>query len=159
MSIRSTVKAIIINDNKVLLNRCFDENNGYYYSLPGGGQNQYETLHDAIIRECLEETGYNIVPLRFSGLYEEICDDPKIREIYPEYAHKMYHIFVCKLKDNILIKPTEIDDMQIDSEWINIDKLSKIRLMPEFLNNNIVNMINNHNSMFYGSDHILYCHA
>ena len=53
MSIRSTVKAIIINDNKVLLNRCFDENNGYYYSLPGGGQNQYETLHDAIIRECL----------------------------------------------------------------------------------------------------------
>ena len=159
MSIRSTVKAIIINDNKVLLNRCFDENNGYYYSLPGGGQNQYETLHDAIIRECLEETGYNIVPLRFSGLYEAICDDPKIREIYPEYAHKMYHIFVCKLKDNILIKPTEIDDMQIDSEWINIDKLSKIRLMPEFLNNNIVNMINNHNSMFYGSDHILYGHA
>ena len=159
MSIRSTVKAIIINDNKVLLNRCFDENNGYYYSLPGGGRNQYETLHDAIIRECLEETGYNIVPLRFSGLYEEICDDPKIREIYPEYAHKMYHIFVCKLKDNILIKPTEIDDMQIDSEWINIDKLSKIRLMPEFLNNNIVNMINNHNSMFYGSDHILYGHA
>ena len=71
----------------------------------------------------------------------------------------MYHIFVCKLKDNILIKPTEIDDMQIDSEWINIDKLSKIRLMPEFLNNNIVNMINNHNSMFYGSDHILYGHA
>ena len=159
MSIRSTVKAIIINDNKVLLNRCFDENNGYYYSLPGGGQNQYETLNDAIIRECLEETGHNIIPLRFSGLYEEICDDPKARKIYPEYAHKMYHIFVCKLKDNAFIKPTEIDDMQIDSEWINIEKLSKIRVMPEFLNDNIVNIINNDNDMFYGSDHILYGHA
>jgi len=28
MSIRSTAKAIIVNNNKILLNKCFDENNG-----------------------------------------------------------------------------------------------------------------------------------
>lgn len=159
MSIRSTAKAIIVDNNKVLLNKCFDENNGHYYSLPGGGQDKYETLQDAIIRECLEETGYNVIPVRFSGLYEEICDNPKTREIYPEYAHKMYHIFVCKLKDNVMTTPTEIDYMQIESRWISIEDLNKIRLMPEFLNDNILNMINEDNSMFYGSEHIQYGHA
>jgi ADP-ribose pyrophosphatase YjhB (NUDIX family) len=27
----------IIENNKILLNKCFDKNNGDYYSLPGGG--------------------------------------------------------------------------------------------------------------------------
>ena len=159
MSIRSTVKGIILNDNKVLLNKCFDENNGEYYSLPGGGQNEYETLHDALIRECLEETGYTVIPTRFSGLYEEICDDHKVRQLYPEYAHKMYHIFICKLKDGSIKEATEIDNMQIGSEWININDLNNIKLLPEFLNANILHMINNKESVFFGSDNILHAHA
>lgn len=50
MSVRSIAKKIIVNNNKILLNKCFDENNGDYYSLPCGGQHTYETLHEAIIR-------------------------------------------------------------------------------------------------------------
>lgn len=159
MSIRSAAKAIVLNGNQILLNKCFDENNGNYYSLPGGGQNTYETLHEAIVRECLEETGYNVIPLRFSALYEEICDNPKTRELYPDYIHKMYHIFICKLKNEEIVSPTEVDDMQIKSEWINISDLKKIRLLPEFLNNNILEMIHSEVSKFYGSDHIAYNHG
>ena len=134
MSIRSTAKAIIIDNNKILLNKCFDENNGDYYSLPGGGQGTYETLQEAIIRECLEETGYNVIPVRFSALYEEICDSPKTKELYPEYIHKMYHIFICKLKNNKTVKPTEIDDMQLKSEWIDINDLNKMTCCKMKLN-------------------------
>lgn len=72
MSIRSTAKAIILNKNRVLLNKCVDDNNGEYYSLPGGGQNNYETLEEAIARECLEETGYNVKAIKFIALCEEI---------------------------------------------------------------------------------------
>ena len=42
MSVRSTAKAIIIHNDKILLNKCYDKNNGHYYSLPGGGQEKYE---------------------------------------------------------------------------------------------------------------------
>jgi ADP-ribose pyrophosphatase YjhB (NUDIX family) len=158
MSIRSAAKAIIINKDKVLLNKCFDEFNGQYYSLPGGEQHTYETLHEAIIRECLEETGYSVMPKRFIALCEEICEDPKTRELYPEYIHKMYHIFLCELVDDIVKKPTEIDEMQISSEWIDIKHLNEIRLLPNALNENIVKMIRSQIPMFLGSEYIQYNH-
>lgn len=159
MSIRSAAKAIILNGNRILLNKCFDDYHGNYYSLPGGGQDTYETLQEAIVRECREETGYNVVPVRFSALYEEICDNPKTRELYPDYIHKMYHIFICKLKNEETVSPTEIDVMQLESEWININDLNKIHILPEFLNDNILEMIHSEVPKFYGSDHIAYNHG
>lgn len=159
MSIRSAAKAVIIDNGKVLLNKCYDENYGSYYSLPGGGQNTYETLHEALIRECLEETGYRVVPVRFSALCEEICDSPKTKELYPEYIHKMYHIFLCKLENKEISEPTEIDDMQISSQWIDIKDLNTIHLEPECLNTNIEKMINGEIPLFLGANHIPYNHG
>lgn len=159
MGIRSAAKAIIVNENKVLLNKCFDDNNGNYYSLPGWGQNIYESLEEAIVRECLEETGYYVIPKKFIGLCEEICEDIKFRELYPEYSHKMYHIFLCELGEEDIKDPTEIDAMQISSEWIDIESLDKIRLLPSALNNNIKNMIEDEEIMFLGTEHIRYNHG
>lgn len=159
MGIRSTAKAVIINGNKVLLNKCYDENNGEYFSLPGGGQNQYETMHEAIVRECLEETGYTVKPVRFASLCEEICDDMNIRERRPDYAHKMLHIFVCELVDNAVRTPTETDNMQIGIEWVDIKNLSDIRLLPKTVGENILNIINNDRPLFLGSEHIPFNHG
>lgn len=159
MSIRSTAKAIIINENKVLLNKCFDKYNGEYYSLPGGGQNTYETLHEAVVRECIEETGYSVIPKRFVALCEEICENSEVKEKYPEYIHKMYHIFLCELADDRVKKPTEIDDMQVGTEWVEIDNLEKIRLLPSVLNSNIYEIIKNEITMFLGSEHIEHNHG
>lgn len=159
MSVRSTAKAIIVNKDKVLLNKCFDEYNGEYYSLPGGGQHTYETLHEAVIRECLEETGYSIIPKRFAALCEEICENPKTRELYPEYIHKMYHIFLCELANDIIKKPTEVDDMQISSEWVEIKHLDKVRLLPTVLNGNMEKMISNEIPLFLGAERIQYNHG
>lgn len=159
MSVRSTAKAIIVHNDKVLLNRCFDKNYGHYYSLPGGGQNTYETLREAIVRECIEETGYTVTPVRFSALCEEICLSERTKELYPEYIHKMYHIFLCKLENKKTVKPTEIDDMQIESIWIDINNLDKIHMQPECLNGNIKKLINDDQVMFLGAKHIPYNHG
>lgn len=159
MSIRSTAKAIVINHNKVLLNCCYDKNNGKYFSLPGGGQKMYESLREAIIRECLEETGYSVLTDRFAALYEEICDDEELRGSYPDYAHKMYHIFICKLQNDHREYPTEIDTMQEKSEWVEIEKLNGIAMLPKAVGNNIMNIINSEIPLYLGSDHIQFNHG
>lgn len=159
MSIRSAAKAIIIKDGKILLNKCYDSKNDEYYSLPGGGQHKYETLTDAVIRECLEETGYTVNPIRFAALCEEICMDVRFREKYPDYAHKMYHIFMCDLIDHGLKTPTEKDNMQVSSEWIDIEFLQDIRLLPKIVGNKILSIISNSEPIFLGSEHIDFNHG
>lgn len=143
----------------MLLNNCFDKHNGEYYSLPGGGQHTCETLHEAIIRECLEETRYDVTPKKFIALCEEICENPKTKELYPEYIHKMYHIFLCELVNDIAKKPTEIDDMQVNSEWVDTRHLNEIHILPNVLKNNIVKMIESEIPMFLGSEHIQHNHG
>lgn len=159
MGIRSTAKAIILNDGKILLNRCFDPYHGEYFSLPGGGQNAYETLYEAVVRECLEETGYTVTPTAFIALFEEICDNPDIRRKHPDYAHKMYHIFKCTLSDTAVKTPTETDDMQLSTEWVDISALKNINMYPKALGINIDKIINSEYPLFLGSEHILYNHG
>lgn len=159
MSVRSTAKAIIIDDNKILLNRCYDKFNGDYYSLPGGGQNKYESIYDAIIRECKEETGYNVIPVRFCGICEEICDNEDTRTNYSQYAHKLYHLYICNIENKIIDTPTSIDDMQVESQWIDIEKLNEIRILPVALGENIYRMIKDNLTLDLGSSHIPYNHG
>ena len=150
-SVRSTVKALILHDEKILLNRCRDRNNGEYYSLPGGGQQQYETMQEALIRECREETGYTVEPVRFAALMEEICLDPEIRTLYAEYAHKMLHIFVCSLVHENAEKPTETDDLQIACEWIPVETVPSLKLLPTQVKDNFGKLLQGNCPLFFGS--------
>ncbi len=159
MSIRSTAKAIIINDNKLLLNKCRDEYNGEYYSLPGGGQHKFETMTDAVIRECLEETGYTVSPLRFAAICEEICDNEDFRQSRPEYAHKMYHIFVCRTLGEKISIPTETDELQTGTEWLDIGAIEGIKLLPKLVGENLHRILTSETPLFLGSEHIEHNHG
>ena len=154
MGIRSAVKAIIVNDGKVLLNKSHDKVHGDYYTLPGGGQHLYETLRDALIRECLEETGYTVAPVRLAALCEEIFLSNEFRKEYPDYAHRVYHVFICELADAAMKMPTEKDWMQVSCEWIDIAALAQSRMFPKLLSDNILNVINGTSPIFLGSEHV-----
>lgn len=132
--IRSTAKAIILHEGKLLLNRCQDACYGPYYSLPGGGQNQYEPLHNALARECLEETGYLIRPLRLAAVCEAICLEEAFRIAKYEYAHKMYHIFLCELANIQKRTPTLQDEAQLRCEWVAADSIN-LPLFPRLVSN------------------------
>jgi 8-oxo-dGTP diphosphatase len=131
MAVRSCVKAIVMRDGKVLLNRCRDEKGECYYTFPGGGQNPFETMRDALVRECAEETGYRVVPGAFVGMCEEIVGDPEARERFGKYAHKVYHFFRCDLADETPGVPAETDSTQTGVEWLGADEAQKARLLPE----------------------------
>ncbi|MCL2386325.1 MAG: NUDIX domain-containing protein [Defluviitaleaceae bacterium] len=156
MSIRSTVKAIIVNDGKILLNRCRDDKFGDYFSLPGGGQNQYETLHEAVVRECLEETGYAVKPVRFAALCETIFTNEDFRKSNPNHTHRIYHVFICELCDSEKATPTEKDIMQVSSEWVDISAVSSaknLRLFPTAVGDNIQSILDGTSPVFLGSNY------
>jgi len=156
MSIRSTVKAVIIKDGKLLVNMCRDDKFGDYFSLPGGGQNQYETLQEAVVRECLEETGYFVTPVRFAALCETIFTDENFRKSHPDYTHRIYHVFICELIDDKQVMPTKKDDMQVGSEWVDISSISSkdnTRLFPVAVGDNIQSILNEIAPVFLGSNY------
>ena len=67
--IRNSAKAIIIEDGRLLAIKLTDEE-GFWYCLPGGGQEPGEPLEAALRRECLEEINCEI----------EICDLRFVRD-------------------------------------------------------------------------------
>lgn len=69
------VSAAIIRDNRVLIVRRAKPPSEGFYTLPGGGVEAGESLHDAITREVMEETGIAIEPIAFAGYREAVRRD------------------------------------------------------------------------------------
>ena len=69
------VSAAIIRDGKVLIVRRARAPALGVFTLPGGGVEAGETLHEAIIREVREETALTIDPLGLAGYREVIGRD------------------------------------------------------------------------------------
>jgi ADP-ribose pyrophosphatase YjhB (NUDIX family) len=69
------VSAAIIRDGKVLIVRRARPPAYGVFTLPGGGVEAGETLHQAIIREVMEETALTIEPLGLAGYREAIARD------------------------------------------------------------------------------------
>ena len=154
-NIRSTAKAIIIHDGKVLLNRSIGERIGEYYSLPGGGQNRFEPLEDAVRRECLEETGLHVRITRMAAVCEEIWDSPEMREAHPDYCHRMLHIFLCEVDESYPPEEAKEPDYQtIEAVWVPIDEVDKLPLEPVPLTQQMRAVIEGTAPLFLGT---LYC--
>lgn len=152
MGIRCSAKAIIVDNGKVLVNRCRDEETGeIYYDLPGGGQHPFETLEEAVVREVREETGYTVEVCRFGALTEEIYEDAELREKYPEYCHRILHIFIAKLTEEKRQQVTETDLGQESSEWVSLGEADELSFRPETLNGKVSRIVNGNGACFLGS--------
>jgi len=149
MAIRNSAKAIVVDNGRILLNRCTSRF-GEYYALPGGGQNPGETLIEAVKRELLEETGYRVQPMRLSGIYERIADRPGADG--EAICHKLYFIFLCKLSDPKPLRPTEHDRFQIGLEWVNIRDVRTSNLFPHAIRDNINALIGSGETIYIGSE-------
>lgn len=163
MAIRNAAKAIIVNNGKILVNRnrntlgdmCYGLPEGaVYYDLPGGGQNQYETLEEAVRRECLEETGYTVTVNRLAALYEEISTNERFRAEYARYAHKIHFIFVCGITGEKANPPTEKDLDMLEAEWVDIGTIQDLPLYPEAVRTNMPLILESNNMLFLGSQSV-----
>jgi 8-oxo-dGTP diphosphatase len=152
MAIRNSAKAVIIQDSKLLVIKKEDKD-GYYFILPGGGQDHGENLHETLKRECIEEIGEEV----------EIEDLMFLREYigkHHEYSasdfqvHRMEFMFLCRLKErkeNIKngISP---DDGQIGVEWLPVSELLQHRLYPQKMRKYLIGYFNGEKPPTYLGD-------
>lgn len=155
MAIRSTAKAIILHHNKILVNRCINSQGKIYFDLPGGGQNQYETLEEALIREILEETGYLIVVGRLAAVTEEMCDGEALRKAYYDYSHRMLHIFFASLSDMCRHAVKEPDWQQQSSVWVPAGEVDALNFRPANLTGKLSSLIAGDSAQYLGCTHLV----
>jgi 8-oxo-dGTP diphosphatase len=70
--------ALIIHDEKVLLLRRRKEPYLGLFSLPGGKINSTESVHDAVVREVLEETRLPVRTAELRGVVSEVITEQNV---------------------------------------------------------------------------------
>jgi len=126
--VRNAVRALIINDGRILLLRKDGGDQGTRYALPGGAQETGETLSQALQRECLEEIGTQV---RIRDLLH-LAEWFKPRETEPPSTRQLLEfLFDCGLPPGYRPhnghKP---DKHQLDVVWMELHELAGVRLLP-----------------------------
>ena len=126
------VGAIAVHDGAVLLIRRGKGPAAGEWSVPGGHVELGETLHEAIVREVLEETGLEVVVDRYLGYVERMGAEPD------NPALGQYHFVILDFAVTVL-DPTQAPvagDDAAEVAWVPTGEVSDLRLVQgvyEFL--------------------------
>ena len=149
--VRVAVKAIILDDNRILTCRNRDSA-GDWYILPGGGQNPGESLPDALKRECFEEIGAKVEV----GQIRLVRDYIGRNHEFPQWdvdVHQVEIMFECQLQGDY--DPTvghSPDVNQTGVAWLEIEELSRHRIYPAALRDILQGGITNSSGALYLGD-------
>lgn len=131
---RPSVYAILRNGNFILT--CRNKSNGKLW-FPGGGVDEGESNEQALLRECLEETGItNIDILKFLGDFRNYF------YYEPEDLAMDAHLYFyeCTTTEEKVKANEEVDDDEsFDFKWVPIDQIAQDDLAD--LNENIYNIL------------------
>ena len=129
--IRNAVRAVVVREGAVLMQKKWAEARGTWYTLPGGGQDVTETMETALIRECEEEIGTTV---RVGALLS-VADFFKQRDkTYPSVRHVIEFYFACEVEDDYQpCSGSHPDKHQVDVVWLSVDELDQVALFPKDL--------------------------
>lgn len=128
MNKRVSSRAIIIKDNKLVVlfrRRIRDGKVVEYYSLPGGGLEEGETLEENVLREVNEELGIEIKILGYVGMEE---DEKTIQHFFHAEIVKGIPTLggeeLDRLTDDNYYEVSYLDINNLENENINyVDKI------------------------------------
>ncbi len=149
--IRNSAKALLLDRGKLLLNSHLDSTGNVYYDLPGGGQHPLETMEEAVVREVLEETGFTAEPIRFAAMAEEIFTNPDMQARFPQYCHRVMHIFLVRLCPNAPKAKAELDFQQTGSVWVLPEEAEAMPLVPIQLRGQVRQVLASETPVYLGS--------
>jgi 8-oxo-dGTP diphosphatase len=127
-TIRTATKAIIIEEDRILLNH-YQKDQKEWYTLPGGGQDHNEDHRSNLQRECLEEMGASVEVQDILFVREYIADHhnpPANRKGY----HQVNVIFEAHLTSQDFTAPHHQDPHQAGVHWIHLEDLHTVNLYP-----------------------------
>ena len=130
-TIRNCARAVIVRDGAILLLYKQSPSYGKRYALPGGAQEENETLQAALIRECEEEIGTAIT---VDGLMH-VADFFKSRNTSVKTKrHAVEFLFACSVPDGyVAANGPAPDKNQKDVLWLPLDKLPSAPLFSNDL--------------------------
>lgn len=116
----------VVRDRKVLLvRRSLDDFLGGIWELPGGGVDADESIHDALRRELVEETGLKLISIlgMFRG-FDYTSDSDKLT--------RQFNFAVIAEGEEIVLHDSE----HIEYAWVSSEDLenNNIKLTPEISN-------------------------
>lgn len=125
MGKREASRAIIFEDNKIIL-MYRERQNRVYFTFPGGGKENGETDSECVEREVMEEFGITIKPIREVFCYED--------------SKSIQHIFLCEWVSGEF-GTGHGEEFQENSDglyiptMVEIQRLKDIPLMPPEITN------------------------
>jgi 8-oxo-dGTP diphosphatase len=131
--VRTSTKAVIIQNNALLVILGRGEAGDEYYYLPGGGQEKFETLEDALKRECLEEIDVRVIVGDLIFVRDFIARNHKFTASEPNF-HQIDFFFECSLEPGEIPKNGSIPDTTQQSvHWLPLSELETANLYPKAL--------------------------
>jgi 8-oxo-dGTP diphosphatase len=129
--VRVSAKAIIIAGGKILLLKHEDKD-GDWYSLPGGGQENGETLIEALIRECQEEINATVEVKDILFIRDYIGKNHEFKDEEEPGTHQVEIMFECSITDTYLpVAGANPDSTQKEVLWVDLAELSNLRFYPK----------------------------
>lgn len=127
-AIRNTVRAVIVENDAILVQHKCYEDGSERYTLPGGAQDPGETLEEGLQRECLEEIGTRV---EVADLIH-VADYDKPRDTEPPTKRQQVEFFFdCSLPRGYLPgngpKP---DRHQVAVVWLSLENIGESALFP-----------------------------
>lgn len=129
--IRNAARALIVRDGAVLLLRKEYEDGTVRFALPGGAQEEGETLESTLQRECEEEIG---VPVAMTGLVYLAEYFRRRTSQKNQIRHLLECLFRCEVPADYQPRNGHRPDKhQVGVEWLALDRLQEAELSHPFL--------------------------
>jgi ADP-ribose pyrophosphatase YjhB (NUDIX family) len=134
------VRAAVIKDGKILL---VQESTDNCWAMPGGWADVGDVPSEVAIRECKEESGFDVKPLKVIGVFDANRIGGRL-----EFFHAFKIIFLCELIGGEATPSDETLDVQF-FDFDNLPSLSLNRTNEKHLNEIKLHLQNPNRQTFF----------
>jgi len=127
---RNSCKAVVVRRGRLLLTLNRDSM-GDFHLLPGGGQKFGETATDTVVREVIEETGWQVAPRKLILVRDYIGGNHEFSTAEGD-VHQTELIFTADPVKKVR-EPEDQDAWQTGVLWLPLNQLCAVRLYPSCL--------------------------